>query len=455
MRIESGPDNLQFVHFRRCDATYHPLHVQFEAAMIASYRITRGDSVPKIRPVVNASDDVIGSASYSASPWYHSANDLSSQAVSEMIRKDIGQAFVRPEDAMHSERSNNVEFLKEVLIDPETHMNIMKPYFAQTFEGQEIFEKLKACVAARWNVLEEHLVSSKAFRSYLVCEKNHFHETAFTLCLDHFKRYNEQGVQFNLDSLKERFYKILKKCILKDAIQAIYDLSPYLKSQMIALFEAFEESQEPLWPLFCALREQLNLEEHNPLHTVVESYRNSILFESQDTPAPVKLMSTKRAECEIKEEPAEIALAHAVKKFLTDQRNLPRIVSIIQNCLTRYQPLGHGTKLQSLNPMSFFRVRTDDIGTLLDEVRAARVSKIVDFLGTGGWYETGYTREPSVNVMLLSGLCLAAVEHYKSELTLAQLKADPFVLLCYSIDKKELNIEKLAQQIYQQLQGII
>ena len=50
--------------------------------------------------------------------------------------------------------------------------------------------------------------------------------------------------------------------------------------------------------------------------------------------------------------------------------------------------------------------------------------------------------------MLLSQICLAVLEHFKKQLTLAQLKEHALIEVCYSLERKELNIEKSAQQIY-------
>ena len=399
MRIES--ENWRFVDFRKCDTTYHPIHVQIEAATCASYRITQCYVVPRMRPVVDASGKVIGSASYGESPWLLSSTEASSCAVSEMMRKGIDEEpaprLVGLGDDLHTDPLNNFAFLKEVLIDFETHMKIMKPYFAVTQEGQEVFQRLKNNVEARWNELEEHLVSSKAFRNYIVQERTIFRKTAFEECRELFKKYNRQfaheGIGFDLEGLKEKYYKIVKKCIVKDAIMAIYDLGSQLKphcidttyEQPIAIFEAFERSHDPLWPLFCELKRQLV--EYNHFQAIVDNYRDIIFFECQLVLPSVKLepMQSRATAYVMSGLYRESYLANAVKEFLADVKCKPRVVSILENCLERYRPIGQGGVLEYVNPMAYCRVRTDEITTLLEEVRLARPEdiaiKIVDFLG--------------------------------------------------------------------------
>ncbi|MBS0655200.1 MAG: hypothetical protein JSR46_05445, partial [Verrucomicrobia bacterium] len=299
-----------------------------------------------------------------------------------------------------------------------------------------------------------------AFRKYIVTQ-----EMQLQNCLTRLKDWCE-GRPVDTAKLQERLQKIIKKCIVKDLVKAIYDfgnLSEFkrLYGDLLDVFATFEKSSLPIQELFAALENRWIVGDYGniqPFQTIIESYKRTI-FSTNNKPQVMALQYEKATLTPFCTVEVEQFLATIAKKFLENDKCKPQLVSILKNCLERYRPLGQGTMCENINPMAYTRRRTTEIEEIISECGTAdskeRVAKVVAFLGKSSWNQASCLREPSVNVMLLSQIGLASFEQYKKELTFTQLKEQATVEVCYSADRKELNMEQLAQKVYEQLKRII
>lgn len=471
MRITSGPEEGKIVFFKKCHEDYPIALAQIEAAACASLRITQGYIAPKMRPVVDDSAKMIGLVSYEYS-GFRTIDDKFHHAIELMqigIVDGLIDLFIETGEELLPDAERNYSiFLKEVLIDFETHMNIAKPYFAKTETDQALFQCFQDSMMTKWNEREDRLIHDKAFRKYIVQMPS-----ALQDCKEHFEKYNQtlapEGISFDLGVVNKKYEAIIKKCMLKDGAMTLYDLGCQWKlngideepfGQLIALFEAFEQSYASLYMLYGELKKHLETAGQQLLLKAIDNYKGLITVEHCLPTQTVPKLALEKTTVSIKAElNIELCLANATYEFLSDANCKPRLDAILQDCLAKYTPLGHGQLYGSLNPMSYCRERTPEITVLQKNIRetwsGGVAPLIMDFLKTGAWNESWYLREASVNVMLLSQICLAVLDQFKNQLTLTDLRQNRLTEVCFLQERKELNLEKSAKSIYEQMKLVI
>ena len=587
MIITQGADKEQIVYFKLCDSTYPPILAQIESALGASYRITRGDSVPRIKPVINPEGEVIGTASYEL----HEFESMAEQGFSaaDMIHMGVAEElvarYVRMEDDLHpgnvgtssklgivgidfdmslypltsvikgprfinngifaplpadafpitdadicnfpdiqdaqpcfwpTKFPNNSNwrkgfgnrdefkklknegdfiprkyfaFLKELLIDTETHLKVMESSFSRDFEAKEMQEKIKDCIDKRWAVLEEVLVENEGFRKFIVQNK-----TVFQGCLDHFTTYNkeiaENNVEFHSKHLEERYHAVVRKCLVKDLTLAAYKLGSDLKSkgdnwskykvyyhQLIDVFTQLQKDPnsfpEALFTLDC---ERIRLVEQigalnvpwgllcSHIVKVISNYQGLVTIK-QGEGALIQSMlvppvPAESGALEQKKLDKEASLAKALYKMLSDSHNNKKILAIAKACLDEYKPVGYETTVGSFNPLSYFRTRVPRLEALIKELQepigdGRTIEHISDFFSAGAWNTRGYLRGASANVLLISKLCESILEGFKNQITLEQLRNHDLVEVCYAREGGCWDIESSAQKIAQKLVKLI
>lgn len=385
--------------------------------------------------------------------------------------------FVKLAEDSMAIRQKYYAFLREILIDPEDHLQVMIPNFSRDEEGMAMIRKMQSCIEKRWNQqLLEGLIKNQGFRRFVIRNK-----TSILEILDHFKAYNcefaENDATIDLVKVEKRFQYIVKKCMGKDLTMVLYDLGctlrvdrkqwetyhpSYLK--LIDVCEQLESSDHSFPEAFflfecelcnIALMFRERMDEWNLLikniTQVVENYRG-LVTEKIGTPIHSILIDSSHQQVSFMDKllDKEKCLAKALMELLENHAKHEEIVDEVQKVFNEYAPIGRSSSLGSVNFFTYTRTRSDDIEQLLKDLKdrpGERAQLISGFFNEGKWNISGYVRSGSANVMLVRRLVEKALDDFKNEITLEQLRKHELVEICFAIEQKMLDIEASAQKI--------
>ncbi|CCB90527.1 putative uncharacterized protein [Waddlia chondrophila 2032/99] len=385
--------------------------------------------------------------------------------------------FVKLAEDSMAIRQKYYAFLREILIDPEDHLQVMIPSFSRDEEGVAMIRKMQSCIEKRWNQqLLEGLIKNQGFRRFVIRNK-----TSILEILDHFKAYNcefaENDATIDLVKVEKRFQYIVKKCMGKDLTMVLYDLGctlrvdrkqwetyhpSYLK--LIDVCEQLESSDHSFPEAFflfecelcnIALMFRERMDEWNLLikniTQVVENYRG-LVTEKIGTPIHSILIDSSHQQVSFMDKllDKEKCLAKALMELLENHAKHEEIVDEVQKVFNEYAPIGRSSSLGSVNFFTYTRTRSDDIEQLLKDLKdrpGERAQLISGFFNEGKWNTSGYVRSGSANVMLVRRLVEKALDDFKNEITLEQLRKHELVEICFAIEQKMLDIEASAQKI--------
>jgi len=368
-------------------------------------------------------------------------------------------------------------FLRELVIDPEDHLQVMIPNFARDEEGRAMIQKMRVCVNRRWAQLLKGFANNRGFRRYLVRNK-----TAIVDILEHFGKYNrkysENGATIDLDKVKLQFQELVRKCMCKDLTMVLYDLGCTLKGDRLrweryqphyvglidicrqlesgdtSFPEAFFTFECELSNLSLMLREKR--EEWQVLTKnivqVSDNYRGLVTKKMGEPVQSIYLEGSRRRSMTLTNGSwdREKCIARALKTMLMDPARQQEIIGVVQKAFKEYAPSGHSSSIGSINPFTYTRTRVSVFDILIKNLvkrPGESASLISTFTNEGAWNTSGYVLGASANVILIRRLVEKALNDFKTQITLEQLRRHDLVEICFTFEKGELDIENSARQI--------
>lgn len=392
--------------------------------------------------------------------------------------------FIRLSSDPKFNPKKNYAFLKEILLYHNTIIRAMEPNFSDTDEiAQQYFSEIKDTLEKDLAELEERLTENAGFRRFILDNKH-----ALQCSLKHFEKYNkeiaEYGFQIDLDEVKEKYLSIVKKCMIKDLTNAMYDLGYELKSNqsdwdkfsdkynsLLDCFIRFQRSKDPFLETFLRVEFEFltivpnSKDDEDPwsnlcknLSIVLDNYRG---FLTKTDEVPVKSIMLRHSVdnakvSDKKSMDVEGCLAKAMHTFITNSKNREKIIHIASQCLDSYRPFLHGTTISGLNPFNYSRARVAEIEEMISNLQKAISSDfpvhIKRFLEKGSWNVSLINvsmigDRHSANVLLISKLCQAALDSFKRRISFKQLKEHDLVEISYALQRKDCYLENLAEKI--------
>lgn len=379
--------------------------------------------------------------------------------------------------------------LLELLIDHPTHCRVMATNYENRLDAKRWQALLEGHILKRYQNLRTAVVDNSTFRKFIV-----HHRKALQECKQHFVDYNHEiapkGVSFDIEQIDERYHEIVKECLVKELLYALYDIAGrkvYLTEfvdnitdkyqSLLQKVIIFRDSPVQVRESFALLDEQIKNVSLDKIHAVqikwmelcdhvykiVENYRGVIDPNSQSVatvlhvPHPVDnpLSYLKRVR-------GVEVIATQLQKWVNQRQNSEQIVDVVRQCMEEYRPVGVGTWFAKFNPGNYTRTRTEDMERLICDLSKMQLKKelkenavserLSEFLSNGSWNESGVCRSASANVLIIAKLCKATLESFANELSLEHLKDHRLVEISFSIKQGNLDLEQMAFDIFKHLQ---
>ncbi len=369
-------------------------------------------------------------------------------------------------------------FLKELLIDKQTHYQVLARNFERTEKAESTFKDFKSVVEARYDDLEDKLINNRGFRRFVVNEL-----TALKVCLNDFSKYNSKvsrnEIRFDLDQISDGFGEIIRKCLVKELTDGLYELGSQLKAdkwkwenyggsygEMIDVIEKFQTSKNSIKTDYSEMCMALELLRQNlgsrgsrwgrfcsDLNAVMDNYRGVITGRSEMPNESIyfKRSLTDSFSTEERRRNVEEALVKAMSETLQSVEHREQIIKVVEECRDKYLPFGAESSLGYFNPKAYSRKRGPEIKSLIKNIKILNSNNIlpyvVKFLQKGEWNPSTFFTNASMNVLLMSELTQLTLKIFKKQLTLTQLRDHDLVELSFAVDRGEWNAEEAAKRV--------
>ncbi len=375
----------------------------------------------------------------------------------------------------------HLAFLKEIVIDPSTHLKVLEKSFAYDQEAQDVLNNLNLLFEQRRVRTETILIADQTFHRFLL-DVN----TALHSCLQHYIEYNrtvgkEENIQFDLDNIKLYLERLLKKCLLKDLTLHFHEIGTFIITNadhlestyqnLIHYTIQFKDSQGNILEAISQLADNIraivesleNKEEQDKwnflltrIKALIGQYKNSIIRLSQENPFhPLHSLTLGT----INNKKNEHYLAKAVVKWLSQPGHKQQVLQFAEETLRDYQPLGHGSMWATINPKTYTKTRVAELEDLITKLKEQATTHALEpvthFFESGNWNE-GWSPlafadiiSPSANVVLINKICAATIRQLNENLSIEQLLDVKMIEACSIIDLQKLHPLQIGQKILQ------